>query len=929
MGALVVIQFWTFAQDVFTTREAKRLFPIIGAGGQAANVIYGFLASSISKRISAESLLILCAANLGACAVLAVVIARRYGGDPQVAAPSRPRQTDRADREPGGLRALATPQLVTIALIGVLSAIAVNLVDYEFKAAAESQFSVDKKAMGAFFGKFYGVCGAVALALQMGLTGRILASRAGILAALLPLPIGLMAGSTSAWLFPSGWTTSLAKGSDSIFRYTLNDASMQLLYVPVPAHRRGRAKALIDGVLKPLAGVVAGLILVALGHGIFKRHHEPPPPPPAEVAAQQEGAVAAPAEVEGGYEEADDSAGPAEYEAAAPPAAPEGPAGSPAPAPVKRRHHGKVRQKIDAAALAVARAHEHATAVARVAPPDGRTTGLVIVLCIGWGFLLFRAKREYISSLMDTLKKRRFDLATAPMHGDQATADAIARILKSDDALAIFNALELLQQLPGHDFGPLIAELLDHPISSVRSAAADYLAAHADHRYTAQVRARLEDRDPWCVASAIAALCALERGAALPIVKPFLRDLRPAIRAAAVIGLVRNCGINGILEAADELKRQLNAPSTTERELAASVLGALGVPTFYEPLLPLLEDPSLNVRRAALAAAGRLKSPELILPVVKQLGRADTSRDAAKALASFGRGVETSLRRLIGDASISPETQRAIPAVLARIGTKEAAFMLETCLQIDDPPVRAAAARALARLMRRRVDINVKRDVVMGAVVSEVSHAEHLADIQRGLNLPAVDRNNPVLPGRGQGSPAMLALALSEERERSVERAIVLLELLHPNAGLDLVADNLRSDSPTRRANAVEVLDNTVREDLKQRLLQLVEDRLIRPAPPPRPAQQWLAELITGPHAWISACAAQLVMDERITGLEDALRQGLSSPAAYVRELCAVALSRMSPRDARNFIAPLKEDPARSVRRFVELLLAPALPATA
>jgi len=892
MGALVVIQFWTFAQDVFTSREAKRLFPLISAGGQAANVVYGFLASSLSKRVSAESLLLLCAINLLACSVLAMYIARRFGTTIGTDRP-RGRQSERSRtaHEPRGFRAIATPHLITIALIGVASAVAVNLVDYEFKSAAEIKYSVDKKAMGAYFGRFYGVCGALALALQMGLTGRIL-ERFGILASLLPLPIGLMTGTMFAWLFPSGWTTSLAKGSDSIFRYTLNDASMQLLYVPVPPHQRGRAKAMIDGILKPLAGVAAGLLLVALGHGPkhFQRAQ-----PITERKVEPE-------------HQAEEHKVPVEEHKAA--------------AELGKEHVIAAPIKaLEKTFKAVEEEHKAITAGAvasgHVEPPDAVTTTVIILLGCCWVGLLYRGKREYITSLLDTLQKRRLDLGAAPMNADQSTGDAIAKILRSNDALAILNALELLPHVQGRDFGPLVAELLDHRISSIRAAAADHLAAQADVRYADKLRERLSDRDPWCVASAIGAICVIERERAAPLVKPFLVDPRPAIRAAAVVGLVRHGGINGILVAAEELKRQLNAASSVERELAASLLGALGVPTFYDALLRFLDDPSPNVRRAALKAAGRLKSPELVRPLLTLLGRRDTTRDAAQALAAFGPGIEPALGAALRDEKLPIEIRRCIPPVLGKVSSREAADILLGSLEMTDPPLRAITAKALARLVRRRSDIVIQREVVVKGVAFEISHAENLFDVQAALNLPTVDRNAAFqMPGT-KGSGVLLSLALAEERDRSIQRAIVLLELLHPDAGLDLVADNLRSDSPARRANAVEVLDNTV------------QDRLIRPTPTTRPAKAWLTELITGPHAWISACAAQYALEHQIIGVDEALRAGLESSTPYVREACATALARLSPGDARSFLLKLKDDPARSVRRLIEELFGRPLAATA
>src|SRR3989441_198663 len=77
-----------------------------------------------------------------------------------------------------------------------------------------------------------------------------------------PLGLALGSGASAASATPGLFVSSLAKGSDTIFRYTINDASMQLLYVPVAPHVRGRAKAFIDGVLKPTSVAFAGAVLL-------------------------------------------------------------------------------------------------------------------------------------------------------------------------------------------------------------------------------------------------------------------------------------------------------------------------------------------------------------------------------------------------------------------------------------------------------------------------------------------------------------------------------------------------------------------------------------------------------------------------------------------------------------------------------------------
>src|SRR5438270_2480591 len=71
MGSLVVIQFWTMANDVFHAREAKRLFGLIGGGGTLANVIFGLLVGKYAKTIGADKLLWVMVGQLIFCALLA------------------------------------------------------------------------------------------------------------------------------------------------------------------------------------------------------------------------------------------------------------------------------------------------------------------------------------------------------------------------------------------------------------------------------------------------------------------------------------------------------------------------------------------------------------------------------------------------------------------------------------------------------------------------------------------------------------------------------------------------------------------------------------------------------------------------------------------------------------------------------------------
>src|SRR2546421_7189433 len=73
-GVLAVAQVWMLANAVWTTREAKRLFGLLGSGGIIGGSVGGFLAKKIASRFGTDAILLVMAALLPICAVLVRVI---------------------------------------------------------------------------------------------------------------------------------------------------------------------------------------------------------------------------------------------------------------------------------------------------------------------------------------------------------------------------------------------------------------------------------------------------------------------------------------------------------------------------------------------------------------------------------------------------------------------------------------------------------------------------------------------------------------------------------------------------------------------------------------------------------------------------------------------------------------------------------------
>lgn len=255
-GAIAPAQVWTLANEVFTTRGAKRGFGILGAGGIAGAIGGGALTSALAVRVGTLQLLPILAVWL----VLAAVA---------VAAVSRHRLPDRP--EPGlvaprhlqdSLAIIArSPHLRRIAGLVFVTALATTIADYQFKAVVSERFEGD--ALTAFFGGFQSIVGMLALGVQALLTSRLLKA-GGLGATILILPFALLAGTVMLIPTLAVWAAAFLKGSDSALKHSVDRSTRELAYLPVSPDIKLHVKSAIDMVIDRLGDGTAGIILLLM-----------------------------------------------------------------------------------------------------------------------------------------------------------------------------------------------------------------------------------------------------------------------------------------------------------------------------------------------------------------------------------------------------------------------------------------------------------------------------------------------------------------------------------------------------------------------------------------------------------------------------------------------------------------------------------------
>jgi AAA family ATP:ADP antiporter len=262
VGAMGPTIGWTLANYLLTTREARRVFGFIGAGAILGGTFCGFLTHAATPRyVRPETLLLLVAAFLAACAVLVRLLFRKRLGLPDAPA---------AHETPKNLgQSLAlifeSRYLLLIAALVAIGCASTTIIGYQFKMTARDSFA-NKEQLAAFFGSFNGYMGLASFVLQLTLTGRLLHSF-GIRVTLFVLPVVFLGGSTAVLLAPSLLTACILKGSHNLLRFSLDKSSTELLYLPVAPEVKSQVKSFIDTFIWRVADGLAGLVLLGFATG--------------------------------------------------------------------------------------------------------------------------------------------------------------------------------------------------------------------------------------------------------------------------------------------------------------------------------------------------------------------------------------------------------------------------------------------------------------------------------------------------------------------------------------------------------------------------------------------------------------------------------------------------------------------------------------
>jgi len=263
---LLALVFWNLANDLFNTRQSKRLFPLITAGGVLGGVIGSFATPFLARALSLDNLML---AYLVITLMGAMVVKRMGTRFPTLLlsekkAKKKGSQIPIIDEIKKVLPLIKESKLLKILImITLMPNVVIPILNYQFNFAIDQTFATEE-GMLTFFGYFRGVLNTISLIILL-FVGRIY-SRWGLPVALMFHPFNYVLAFMAFLLRFDLFSAMYARISTNVLRTTINNPARAVLMGLFPKSHRTVILPFLRGTVVRI-GILAGSGFIMISEG--------------------------------------------------------------------------------------------------------------------------------------------------------------------------------------------------------------------------------------------------------------------------------------------------------------------------------------------------------------------------------------------------------------------------------------------------------------------------------------------------------------------------------------------------------------------------------------------------------------------------------------------------------------------------------------
>jgi len=400
-------------------------------------------------------------------------------------------------------------------------------------------------------------------------------------------------------------------------------------------------------------------------------------------------------------------------------------------------------------------------------------------LIVGWIVLTLKASKEYISSVKQKISRRweRGDQVVST-ELDVEFTKLIFDTLESKDRSLDLYAMHLFDLIKQGKLTPELKKLIDFDSEDVKTPSLGTFF-EMDHTPIMQVSNAPIQED---------------------VLKKDIEEIMSLDVYQEVIG--------GYVDKV--LSDEGGESEVAKMEVAKSI-------GFLDPDSPLvrrledfLQDESPDVSKYAIESVAKLKKREYVPVLAHKLRDPLIREDAATALEKYGTKIVGTLADYLGDQEEDIELRKAVASVLARIGTQEAADFIQWEMRDGNMDINTELIDALDRIRSRNPEIEFSNEIISRKTRQEIRAYYKLFIEFAGKGPEGIDKNRCEM--------------LCREMALTMMNIFKLLGLIYPHEDIVKAYQNIQTGTKDSVAYAVELLDNTLKKEIREAVLPIVED---------------------------------------------------------------------------------------------------------
>lgn len=275
---MVIAQFWSFANDLHTPAQGKRLFGVVGFGQTIGAILGGVVAKLLIDRLGVESLMLVAAGVLVLYGFVVLAVHQRSRRAALEGGPSGS-AGEALDRKGGFELVLRDRYLLLIGVLLLLLNIVNSTGEYLLgrvvsdeatrmiaAGANGAQPAAEYRAgfIGGFYAEYFTWVNTAAAILQLFFVSRIM-QRFGVRVALFVLPIVAFGAYGILAFAPLLPLIRAAKVSENSLDYSLHNTARHALFLPTSREAKYKAKAAIDTLFVRAGDMISAGIVFAGG----------------------------------------------------------------------------------------------------------------------------------------------------------------------------------------------------------------------------------------------------------------------------------------------------------------------------------------------------------------------------------------------------------------------------------------------------------------------------------------------------------------------------------------------------------------------------------------------------------------------------------------------------------------------------------------